>query len=537
MNHVAPAGTYREKAGPPATYKTAIAGGNVLFIAISGVAAALSHWACDRDSFAKVAVIALEISNNEMDLRQVFLAFIILGGVLILTSVFGCWRVLLTDATFPGGALAYACLLWILGVVFGALSLAVLTFVRSSTPEIIKTSNRVCRNFWKTAIELKCPQSTINHLAAAIAGAPPANTGRKFPTDLFDKPKANQPSSRLLSSSYSHMTRRLAAVVLTVAGDRFVPSVGSLGSTELAWALAQSSVENRAATASASGAAALDDRKPLSISENLAGEGQVASNVSLLSLRRLDPGSTEYHWLDKVCGRLEVELGSSACVSKCDLLQQLCDPPPEFDETVACVCDPDGPRVYQKITANPTGAMLNEAINGQSEKELVSKDCPESMIEEGTCSGQSCSVSLARQMQGFEDEGCWVLPTTRCKGEIGKPYPTTTDAYYHTGPCSDPDARSRIVVEYVGAASAVYITVGILALAIVCTAFCASCLFCEVHTGKAAAEHVNSVLYGESDDEASSMNMHFDGRAGYIQQSQHLVPTQIHPVMHHAATM
>merc|ERR1719262_996031 len=68
------------------------------------------------------------------------------------------------------------------------------------------------------------------------------------------------------------------------------------------------------------------------------------------------------------------------------------------------------------------------------------------MFKDGMgCEATSCSIPKMRQLEGFTEEGCWVLPSTLCNGQIaGVPYPQqdamgtdVSSPLFAVGPCSN----------------------------------------------------------------------------------------------------
>jgi len=391
------------------------------------------------DKFQKMSTMMSAEANDVLDLEQAALAMLIIGLISIFGSLCGIWG---TKEENRGPVCFFAIFASMLGLMFVSMMVAMLAFLKSTYPSIVKETNRVCRDPQSAAKLFKCQLPTM---------ASGENVGTM-------KVQADPIAPKQL--------RRLAVALLTQSLSGKHQGIGESLSMSF---LGMTSTTN-------------------------------SSSVSLPWGRSLSAGTTEVHFLTSICDRLSKIDINEGCASECQLIVSLCEQPDDFDPTTACVCDRLGPRRY---AAGP-------GIVGEVGKGFIQATCPASMTADQGCQGTFCSIPPARQAEGLEEEGCWVLPTTQCGGVPAEPYPgggdLSTTPYWASGPCTNPDERSKVVLEGYWICLYFVAFTGALGFCMLLSSFCSCCLLCELHTNKRPDQHARNVLFGQetssdSDDE------------------------------------
>lgn len=403
--------------------------------------------------FEKMSTMMAAESNDTLDLQKATQAMLIVGIVSILGStcgIFGAFK------EYRGPVCLFAIFAGLLGLVFLGMMAAMLAFLESTYHDIVKETNRICRDPVATAHVFQCKLPAVN-AATGIpqVTAPPAIHGEHIGTVPVETDPINQAPS----------TRRLAMVLFAQSLSRSWSYQNFGGQSFL----------------------------------SMAGNG---SSVGLHQGRRLDAGTTEDHFLTSVCGRLKASDSMvGGCNDECQLIAALCVQPQDFDELTACVCDAKGPRRFHM-----TG-VIGEAP--QPSNGFVNAQCPPSMIVDGKCQGTGCSIPPSMQTEGLEQEGCWVLPSTKCQGVASEPYPggnVAENPYWSPGPCSKPDERSKVVLEGFNLCLWFIGFTGALGAVLLLSSCCSCCLVCELHTDKRPDQHARQVLFGQEMSEASDLD-------------------------------
>lgn len=381
------------------------------------------------DKFEKMSTMMSAEANDALDFDKAALAMLIVGLVAILGSACGLWGAV---EERRGPVCFFACFATLLGLLFVSMTVAMLAFLKSTYPTIVKETNRICRDPQASANLFKCnlPQSQ------QTTPSPPV-FGEQFGT---------------VNTQAEPINRRLVMVLLTQSLIWKHP--GSLESFPM----------------------------------SLRGMGGNMSSWKPSPGRSLSAGTTEEHFLTSICDRLKTT-DDPGCASECQLIAELCRTPDGFNPITACVCDSLGPRRYK-----------DTGVFGEVGNSFVKANCPASMQSDGSCQGGFCSIPPARQAEGLEEEGCWVLPTTQCQGGASQPYPggdLQKNPFWSSEPCTNPDTRSKVVLEgYYISLFFVGFT-GALGFCMLLSSLCSCCLVCELHTNKRPDQHARDVLFGQ----------------------------------------
>lgn len=451
--------------------KLAISLAAVLILGFGIAAFTAGIQARSDDKYEKVATMIAAEDNDSFDVDAACLAMLIIGAISVIGSLAGCYG---AWAEHRGAICGFACFLIAIGGVLLGVMMQMLIYFKSTVPTLIRETNRLCRNPVRTKEMLECP----------ALNAPQTPTGNVLPTSSARRLTA---SFAMLAGSFD-ANLRLKSLITTTQHPmlnssmvHFNLNAHGIGVAPLMYALDDESLQRT------------------SLLHALATESQAQDT----SPRRLDPGTTERNFISSLCDRLKLAYGAEACTSKCELIDSICVTPEGFNEATACVCDPNGPQKLKIPTQ--TGAEATE---------LEPAQCPPSMEDNGVCEGYFCSIPQVRANEGLTDEGCWVRPGTLCGASDddddklpGTPWPGTDpykNAYWSSGPCYDPDPRSDVVVTGAKLGLAFIAMTTILGALMICTSFCAGCLFCELHTGRKADDHARDILYGGDNDDGYS---------------------------------
>lgn len=185
--------------------------------------------------------------------------------------------------------------------------------------------------------------------------------------------------------------------------------------------------------------------------------------------RRLEPGTTEVHFIRSICNQME------SCDNPCLLIERLCEPPEDFNEATACMC------AGKPIVATALGDALAPTMAPPT-------------------SGDPVDGSYCSKWSGSDEEWCYVYPQSSCNpdppGGLGmnqRVGPFTSNA-----PCYQiPDSRSSLVVEALGWLWPFIIITIFMGCWLLISTSCGCCLGCELHTGENVAAHARQVVNDE----------------------------------------
>lgn len=324
-------------------------------------------------------------TNESFDFDKAVLALVLLGAAAVAGGLFGCYG---AWAEHRGALAGYSTFAFLFGLLFVGMGLAMLTFLDTTWPLLVKKTNRICINPIRTKTQLSCP----------------------VPADVQVKQQLLPPT---VPPTIMASTKNLARLLRGFD----VPLTAALLTS-----------------------AALDT--------------WVEQNAT----RRLKPGSTENHFLMRLCDYQKQE--DAGCESVCSLIETLCEPPMEFFPKSACLCAGVA-TPGSEIGVNPVreGAYCSAWTEDQKEwcYTLASAECPG-----------------------------W--PTEAVGGEYGK----------SSGPCYVPSSRSKVMQEGGEAAHAVSLASILLGVCLLFSIVCTCCFCFELHTGKKAHKHLNNLANGDS---------------------------------------
>lgn len=452
----------------------------------------------DSESFEKFVTMVNAESDHAFEVDKCTLSVIIIGFFIILGSLAGCYGAF---SEHRGAICGFAFFLLLMGALFASLVICMAMFLQGSSPMIIKETNRLCRDPALTRQVLDCPAETMYNGQGAIFTTPsPTNQpmlGTAATTGVT--PTARRLRDPTLKEHFEglsdYVSKRAQDFGDSSHVKRVVEYLQPLGRPLMptpapAPRFANETEFNMHTRISISALKAHEQGGMPAMLRMLYSEMTVANSDRKLLSRRLAPGTSEKNFITNVCDNLKAN--GQDCSSQCQLLDELCVVPEGFNVETACVCDSKGP---QKLSSADMAS-------------IVQATCPTSMVENGICMGTFCSIPNARQSEGANEEGCWVLPTTLCHKEGGFAYPgpcksdpCTEYPYYHTGPCVDPDPRSGMVKKGIDLAKVFIGFTAFLAIQLLLTSMCSCCLFCEIHTGKKADEHARSIVYGSDSED------------------------------------
>lgn len=205
--------------------------------------------------------------------------------------------------------------------------------------------------------------------------------------------------------------------------------------------------------------------------------------------RRLFPGTAEESLLVRTCDRLGPEL----CSSPCALVDLICQTPPGYDPLKACICDRSGPRNMGQLGIVPA---------------VCNADFPEPKMCQPDGQGRRMGVFCTPQEHPDHagEEACFILPTADCEDRGWEVKPSDLSPSYSSGPCVNPDARSKLALESYEMGMQFVGFTFILGVTLLVSACCSFCLFVELHTGKPVSDHARGLANDESYEKEDNLS-------------------------------
>eukprot|EP00747_Dinoflagellata_sp_TGD_P211974 gnl/TRDRNA2_/TRDRNA2_85125_c0_seq2.p1 gnl/TRDRNA2_/TRDRNA2_85125_c0~~gnl/TRDRNA2_/TRDRNA2_85125_c0_seq2.p1 ORF type:complete len:483 (+),score=84.21 gnl/TRDRNA2_/TRDRNA2_85125_c0_seq2:108-1451(+) len=395
------------------------------------------------EAFEKIEAFYAVISSDTFDSKKVAMVSVFVAGGAILIGLGGCW----------GAMSSNHCALAIFGLLLGGcalvlimLSAAAMVFIKSVSPGVKKELNRLCGPTGPERMKqgLECEEHA-HYSNTSVAR------------------RLTQEASSL-GFSNTTLVRRLTQEASGVDTGMGFMSRFMARSTVLAAIAMETTIE-----------------MPTWAGGHGVGRG-----------RRLYSGVTEEDLLIRVCSRLGEE-----CENECRLVDLICEPPHDFNPWEACVCDRSGPQ------AQGEDGLMPAVCPPQSGNVMCQMDSA------GRRKGIYCmETTRSTPSDGAEEEEtveqCFVLPTAKCEGRGGT-VPSDCSAAGQTpcvaqGPCTDPDSRSKLLVQAEEGATNFVRAAGLMGLVAMLMASCSFCLCCELHTGKSAVEHARSLAQNDPED-------------------------------------